>query len=146
MSQTKPTSSLNAAKIKSDCASGIYPNFCNHFPYQFPKNQPHPIAARACSFCHQIDWLESSSHHQIKYEILCCKYANFVLTDAAMLPNTNTHPAPIHKVSNIFFRFNHEYIHITNTLAHTTNALPKSGMKQNIARKIAFITRNEINN
>ena len=132
--------------MKSDCASGMYPNFCNHFQYQFHLNQPHQIAARACSFCHQIDWLVSSSHPEMKYVILCCKYANFVLTDAAILPKTKTQLAPIHNVSNIFFRFSPEYIHITNTLAHTTKALPKSGMKQNTAKNSAFMTKNEMNN
>ena len=49
-----PISSENAAKIKSDCASGIYPNFCNHLPYHCHRNHHQPIAMRACSFCRQI--------------------------------------------------------------------------------------------
>jgi hypothetical protein len=49
-----PTSSENAAKIKSDCASGINQNFCNHFPYHFPNNHHHQIAINACWFCHPI--------------------------------------------------------------------------------------------
>jgi hypothetical protein len=65
-------SSLKAAKTKSDCASGKYQNFCNHFQYHFPQNPHHHIAARACSFCHQIHLLSSSFGELIKYVILCC--------------------------------------------------------------------------
>gem|GEM_PF-3065336 len=54
-----PISSPRAAKIKSLCASGRYPNFCNHFPYHFPTRHHHQIASNACLFCRQISLLFS---------------------------------------------------------------------------------------
>ncbi len=54
MSPTNPISSESAENTKSLCASGIYPNFCNPFPYHFPNNPPPPIASKACWFCRPI--------------------------------------------------------------------------------------------
>lgn len=61
-----PISSENAAKIKSLCASGMNPNFCNPFPYPLPNN-PHPhTAINACWFCHPICLACGSTSELIK--------------------------------------------------------------------------------
>jgi hypothetical protein len=53
-------SSENAAKIKSQYASGKFEYFCNQFPYPFHINPHHPMAINACVVCHHVLSLSSS--------------------------------------------------------------------------------------
>jgi hypothetical protein len=59
--QKNQISSENAAKIKSQYASGKFEYFCSQFPYQFHINHHHPIAINACVVCHHVLSLSSSS-------------------------------------------------------------------------------------
>ena len=140
MSQKNQTSSLKAAKIKSDCASGMYPNFCRPLPYPFQKNPHHQMAANACSFCHHTHCSVASEFQLMKYNILSCRYANLSLTNDARLPKSSAQPAPqIHTIV-IFFQSIPAYKAMTIPVIHITRALPKSGIKQKIIKNIIFIT------
>ncbi len=48
---TRPISSLSAAKIKSDCASGMRPNFWRPLPYHCQNTHPHHTATMAFRVC-----------------------------------------------------------------------------------------------
>lgn len=61
----------------------------------------------------------------------------------ARLPKSIAHHAQQTHIINIFFRSIPAYKAIIIQVIHITSALPKSGMKQNITKKIIFITMYE---
>ena len=139
-----PISSENAAKTKSLCASGMNQNFCNHFPYHFPRNPHPPIANNACWFCHPICLAWGSTLELMKYVNLFWIYANLSLIIPAIPPSKSqliNHQNIIHITC---FALAPAYRHMTSPTIARIITVQRSGINRNTKKNIASRIINEM--
>ena len=128
-----PTSSANAAKIKSLCASGMYQNFWSHLPYHLPSQPPPQTDMSACCVCRPTPLPVVSASGLMKYSTLFSMYECLVERNAPSSKNQII-------ITSTYWILPPAYRYMTIATVQSTSAVPKSGSNPNTQIRSNVIT------